>query len=206
MVRALALVVACLGCASALPRPARPWAPAEAALRLSRDLATRDDSAAVIRFALVHALDSMNAVDSNADDPRQLWVPDLLRRDTLWLHELVAHDRVRGLCGEVQLNCRASSAVVPRIVELPDLRSSRAIALELQFQRLGRPRRTVRPHDEQERFVRRLEVGILPGPKVMYHGVMTIVMPPRLSLRWLPSRRAWVVTGWEPERPWRGGA
>jgi hypothetical protein len=203
--RALTLVVACLGCASAVPHPAQPWAPAELALVLPAELTTRADSAALLRFALVHALDSMHAVDSTADDPPQLWVPDLLRHDTLWLRDLVAHERVRGLCGEVHLSCRSNSAVVPRIVELPELRSSRAVALELQFQRVRRPRRTVRPHDEQERFVRRLEVGILPGPKVMYHGVLVPLMPPRLSLRWLPSRRAWVVTEWKAERPWRGG-
>ena len=204
--RVLVLVVACLGCAAAVPHSAQPWAPAEAGLELQGELATRDDSAALLRFALVHALDSVAAEDSTAKRQPQLWVPDLLRRDTLWLRDLVAHERVRGLCGEVELNCRLSTAIVPHLVELPELSPTRAVALELHFRRVRRPGRTIRPRDEQERLLRRLEVGILPGPKVMYGGVMVVVMSPRLSLRWLPSRSTWVVTDWEPERPWDGGA
>ena len=204
--RRLLFLLMCSGCAGTTQRWVEPLQGPPVELVQPSALSTRADSAALLKFALGHMLDSQRLADSSV--VFHLLVPDVLVADSVWLYQLLAHKRVTGLCGALTAECRRARAVGPRLVGGPDLAGERTIRVEFGLYDTGRRRRTIPPRDEGERVIRKWEVGILGGPPVLLSGyaVLPVVELPTLTLFWSAQHPAWRVVGWEPFRPSRGGA
>ena len=204
--RRLLFVLMCSGCAGTAPRGLEPLRDPPVELVQPSALSTRADSAAFLKFALGHMLDSQRVADSAV--VFHLLVPDVLLADSAWLYQLLAHKRITGLCGALIAQCKLSFALGSRLVEPPDVAGERTVHVEFGLYATGRSRRTILPRDDGDRIVRQWEIGILGDQPVLLsgHRVMQVFSMPTLTLFWSARHPAWRVLGWKPYRPSRGGA
>ena len=204
--RRLLFVLMFSGCAGVAPRGVEPLPNTPVELVQPSALSTRADSAAFLKFALGHMLDSQRVADSSV--VFHLLVPDVLLADSAWLYQLMAHKRVTGLCGALIAQCNLSFALGSRLVERPDIVGQRTVHVEFGLYGTGRSRRTILPRDDGDRIIRQWEIGILGDQPVLLsgHGATQIFSMPTLTVFWSAKHPAWRVLEWKPFRPSRGGA
>jgi hypothetical protein len=157
-------------------------------------LGTAADTAALLRFAVPLALDSLRQAEPNRHRV-QLSLPQVPISDTAWVATLIDGRWVRGVCRPIRRQCRGNTALQVTLEATPqaDANEVRLVLRDGPFRPLPR---AVAMDDEMRRWLEERAVGI-PNTGPLLYGRMHIdplVLPWYLTLT--PTPAGWRVTGW----------